>query len=112
MVAPPGAREIERARTELTSGSPVLDAEVLPLHGSLDGDAQDAALRPSARRRVILATNLAETSLTVPGVSTVVDGGLVKVARYDAERGIDHLVTERVTLDSADQRAGPKAGGS
>ena len=105
----PGAREIERARTELTSGGPALDADVLPLHGSLDGDAQDAALRPSARRRVILATNLAETSLTVPGVSTVVDGGLVKVARYDAERGIDHLVTERVTLDSAAQRAGRAA---
>ncbi|MCC6990529.1 MAG: ATP-dependent helicase HrpB [Acidobacteria bacterium] len=105
----PGAREIERARTELTSGGPALDADVLPLHGSLDGDAQDAALRPSSRRRVILATNLAETSLTVPGVSTVVDGGLVKVARYDAERGIDHLVTERVTLDSADQRAGRAA---
>lgn len=105
----PGAREIERARTELSAGGPPLDAEILPLHGSLDGDAQDAALRPSTRRRVILATNLAETSLTVPGVSTVVDGGLVKVARYDAERGIDHLVTERVTLDSADQRAGRAA---
>jgi len=105
----PGAREIERARTELTTSGPPLDADVLPLHGSLEGDEQDAALRPSARRRVILATNLAETSLTVPGVSTVVDSGLVKVARYDAERGIDHLVTERVTLDSADQRAGRAA---
>lgn len=105
----PGAREIERARTEIATAQPPLDAEVLPLHGSLDGDQQDAALRPSTRRRVILATNLAETSLTVPGVSTVVDSGLVKVARYDAERGIDHLVTERVTLDSADQRAGRAA---
>ena len=105
----PGAREIERARTDLTTGGPPLDAEVLPLHGSLDGAEQDAALRPSTRRRVILATNLAETSLTVPGVSTVVDAGLVKVARDDAERGVDHLVTERVTLDSADQRAGRAA---
>ncbi len=105
----PGAREIERARTEVAAGQPHLDAELLPLHGSLDGDQQDAALRPSTRRRVILATNLAETSLTVPGVSTVVDSGLVKVARHDAERGIDHLVTERVTLDSADQRAGRAA---
>jgi len=105
----PGAREIERARTEIATSRPSLGAEILPLHGSLDGDQQEAALAPAAGRRVILATNLAETSLTVPGVSTVVDTGLVKVARYDAERGIDHLVTERVTLDSADQRAGRAA---
>ncbi len=105
----PGAGEIERARAAIATSLPPLDAEVLPLHGSLDGDRQDAALRPSERRRVILATNLAETSLTVPGVATVVDSGLVKVARYDAARGIDHLVTERVTLDSADQRAGRAA---
>jgi ATP-dependent helicase HrpB len=104
----PGAREIARARQELDA-TPPLDAEILPLHGSLDAAAQDAAIRPSDRRRVILATNLAETSLTVPGVATVVDSGLVKVARYDAERGIDQLVTERVTLDSADQRAGRAA---
>ena len=69
-------------------------------------------MRPCAAsraRRVILATNIAETSLTVPGVSAVVDTGLVKVARYDADRGLDALVTERVTLDSADQRAGRAA---
>ena len=105
----PGAREIERARTDIATSRPSLGAEILPLHGSLDGDQQEAALAPAAGRRIILATNLAETSLTVPGVSTVVDTGLVKVARYDAERGIDHLVTERVTLDSADQRAGRAA---
>jgi hypothetical protein len=68
---------------------------VLPLHGSLDADAQDLALRPSPRRRVIVATNIAETSLTVPGVTAVVDSGLHKVARYDADRGIDSLETER-----------------
>ncbi len=104
----PGVREVARARQELDQGA-ALDAEILPLHGSLDAAAQDAAIRPSDRRRVILATNLAETSLTVPGVATVVDTGLVKVARYDAERGIDQLVIERVTLDSADQRAGRAA---
>ncbi len=80
-----------------------------PLHGSLDGAAQDAAVRAAPARRVILATNIAETSLTVPGVSAVVDTGLVKIARYDADRGLDALVTERVTLDSADQRAGRAA---
>lgn len=104
----PGAREIERARADVVARGGI-DGDVLPLHGSLDGAAQDAAIAPSPRRRVILATNIAETSLTVPGVSTVVDAGLVKVARYDHARGIDDLVTERVTLDSADQRAGRAA---
>lgn len=105
----PGAREIAHAATQLAATPQLAGVDVVPLHGSLDGAAQDAALRPTDRRRVILATNLAETSLTVPGVSTVVDAGLVKVARYDAGRGVDALVTERVTADSADQRAGRAA---
>src|SRR5439155_508102 len=63
-------------------------------------------LRPGSLRRIIVATNIAETSLTVPGVTAVVDAGLHKVARYDAERGIDSLETERITADAADQRAG------
>ena len=63
-------------------------------------------LRPSIRRRIVVATNIAETSLTVPGVTAVIDTGLQKVARYDADRGIDSLETERVTADAADQRAG------
>ncbi|HEV2986711.1 MAG TPA: helicase-related protein, partial [Vicinamibacterales bacterium] len=100
----PGAPEIRRAAVELQRTVP--DVEVLPLHGSLDADAQDLALLPSARRRVIVATNIAETSLTVPGVTAVIDSGLHKVARYDADRGIDSLETERITVDAADQRAG------
>src|SRR5262249_46314846 len=60
----------------------------------------------SARRRIVVATNIAETSLTVPGVTAVVDSGLQKIARYDADRGIDSLETERITADAADQRAG------
>ncbi len=98
----PGAREIEQTRIELGN----IDALVLPLHGQLDVDAQERAIAPAARRRVILATNLAETSLTVEGINEVIDSGLQKVMRYDAETGIDHLVTERISLDSADQRAG------
>src|SRR5688500_20328552 len=70
---------------------------------------QDAAISPVGHRRIILATNIAETSLTVPGVSAVVDSGQVKVARYDADRGVDSLTLERITLDSADQRAGRAA---
>jgi len=101
----PGAREIDRAVSEIRSR---VDSaiEVVPLHGSLDADGQDAAIRPSSRRRVIVATNIAETSLTVPGVTAVVDAGQQKVARYDAARGVDTLETERITADAADQRAG------
>ena len=85
------------------------DAAVLPLHGSLDADAQDAALSPGSQRRIIVATNIAETSLTVPGVAIVIDSGLHKVARYNSERGVDSLTLERITTDSADQRAGRAA---
>jgi ATP-dependent helicase HrpB len=100
----PGAFEIRRAVSELQRKGSSLD--VVPLHGSLPADEQDLALRPSTRQRVIVATNIAETSLTVPGVTAVIDAGLQKVARFDAERGIDSLETERITLDAADQRAG------
>jgi ATP-dependent helicase HrpB len=98
----PGAREIERAAAELAG----VDALVLPLHGSLEVDAQERALAPAARRKVILATNVAETSLTVEGVTDVVDAGLHKVLRFDAETAVDHLVLEKISLDSAEQRAG------
>ncbi len=101
----PGAGEIARAMTSLTGRLPS-DVSVLPLHGGLSADAQDAAIRSFAGHRVILATNVAETTLTVPDVTVVIDSGVHKVARYDAERAIDRLVTERVPQDSADQRAG------
>ena len=102
----PGAPEIRRAVDRLAPMASAKGVDVLPLHGSLDADEQDAALRPSPRPRVILATNIAETTLTVPDVVTVVDTGLHKVARYDPERAIDSLETERISRDSADQRAG------
>jgi ATP-dependent helicase HrpB len=101
----PGAAEIRRAVDEL--GRRVgADVDVLPLHGSLTTGEQDLALVPTTRRRIIVSTNVAETSLTVPGVTAVVDTGLHKVARYDADRGIDSLDLERITMDAADQRAG------
>ena len=101
-----GAPEIRRAEGELASVASRHAVEVLPLHGSLSAEAQDEAIREVATRRVILATNLAETSLTVPGVTAVVDSGFHKLLRYDATRGIDRLDTERVSAASADQRAG------
>ena len=102
----PGAPEIGRAIADLHQKLAGADVDIVPLHGSLDASAQDLALRPPTRRRIVIATNIAETSLTVPGVTAVVDTGLHKVARYDVERGIDTLETERITADAAEQRAG------
>jgi ATP-dependent helicase HrpB len=105
LVFEPGAAEIARTVAAVTARiHPSID--VFPLHGGLDSAAQEQAMAPASRRRVIVATNIAETSLTVPGVTAVVDTGLEKVARYDAERAIDHLALERITQASADQRAG------
>ena len=100
----PGAGEVNRAVADI--GRLLPGTEVVPLHGSLPSDAQDDAVRASARRRIIVATNIAETSLTVPGVTAVVDSGLHKVARYDPDRAIDSLDLARISRDSADQRAG------
>jgi ATP-dependent helicase HrpB len=102
----PGAPEIRRAAERLAPKLAHRSIDVLPLHGGLDADEQDAAIRASSRPRVILATNLAETTVTVPDVTIVVDTGLHKVARYDPARAIDSLDTERVSQDAADQRAG------
>jgi len=103
----PGAPEIRRVEADLRAPAGLPDGvDVVPLHGSLDASAQDRALEETEARRVILATNIAETSLTVPGVTAVVDTGLHKVARYDPGRAIDSLDTERITADAADQRAG------
>lgn len=103
----PGAAEIQRSCAELRTRVPST-VEVLPLYGALDAADQDRALRPSPPplRRVVVATNIAETSLTVPGITGVFDLGVQKVARYDPRRGIDSLVVERITVDAADQRAG------
>lgn len=102
----PGAGEIRRAATSLAARRELAGMRVLPLHGRLAADEQDAAIAPSPERKVILATNVAETSLTVDGVTAVVDTGLHRVVRYDAAIGIDRLETERISRDSADQRTG------
>jgi ATP-dependent helicase HrpB len=101
----PGAAEIRRVAEELERAD-LEGARVLPLHGSLDAREQDRALAPSAGRKVLLATNIAETSLTVEGVTEVVDSGWHKVMRYDAEKAIDRLELERIPRDAAEQRAG------
>ncbi|MEY2795992.1 MAG: hypothetical protein RIR10_1708 [Planctomycetota bacterium] len=107
----PGAYEImktcERARSAASRAG--VDVEVLPLHGSLTPDEQDravSAVDPLRRRRIIVATNVAETSLTIPGVRTVIDAGLARIHRYDPLRGMDTLRVEPVSKASAEQRAG------
>ena len=106
-----GAAEIRRASAEIAgiAGPKGSAVEVVSLHGSLAPAEQDRALAQVSARRIILATNIAETSLTVPGVTAVVDTGIHKVARYDPARAIDSLEPERVSRDSADQRAGRAA---
>jgi ATP-dependent helicase HrpB len=101
----PGVGEIRRAAEALGDPS-ALGADVLPLHGDLPGAAQDAALRRGPRRRVVLATNVAETSVTVAGVRAVVDTGLARVLRHDPSSGLDRLEVSRISRASAEQRAG------
>jgi ATP-dependent helicase HrpB len=101
----PGAPEINRALADVRAAVAGA-ADVLPLHGSLSPDEQDRVIVPGNRRRIILATNIAETSLTVPGVTAVVDTGFQKIARYDPDRAIDSLELERISAQSAQQRAG------
>jgi ATP-dependent helicase HrpB len=98
----PGMGEIRRTEAALEG----LDATVLPLHGDLPPSAQDLALRPAERRRVVLATAIAETSLTVPGVRIVIDGGFRRAPRFDPASGFTRLTTERISRAAADQRAG------
>lgn len=100
----PGAREIREAQRLLENAG----AQLYALYGDLPSVEQDAALHAPTgqRRKVVLATNLAQTSLTVEGISTVVDGGQVRVAHYDLGAGANALVTETVSRASADQRAG------
>ena len=102
----PGAQEIRRAARHLEALAARNGLLVLPLHGSLPAEEQTRALRPAESRKVILATNIAETSLTIEGVDTVVDGGMARVMGYDPRRGLDRLELKRISKASARQRAG------
>ncbi len=98
----PGMGEIRRTEAALEG----VDALVLPLHGDLPPAAQDLALRPADQRRVVLATSIAETSLTVPGVRIVIDGGFRRAPKLDTNSGLTRLTAERISRAAADQRAG------
>ena len=94
--------EIRRTQSALEG----CGALVLPLHGDLPPPEQDRALRPAETRRIVLATSIAETSLTVPGVRIVVDGGWRRTPRLDTATGLTRLSTVRISRAAADQRAG------
>ncbi|WP_419900549.1 ATP-dependent helicase HrpB [Roseomonas sp. USHLN139] len=98
----PGWGEIRRTADRLGG----IEADVLPLHGELPPAEQDKALNPGPRRKVVLATSIAETSLTVPGVRIVVDGGYRRAPRLDPATGLARLATLRISRAAAEQRAG------
>ncbi len=104
----PGAREIRRVAAALAAEGAAPHVAVLPLFGDLGAEAQRAALAPAAPgvRKVVLATNIAETSLTIEGVTVVVDSGLARRARFDPATGMGRLETQRISRASAEQRQG------
>ncbi|KXU35827.1 helicase [Cephaloticoccus primus] len=125
LVFMPGVYEINRTLQALQARRGLRDFECLPLHGELPAAQQDRAVGGTAsgggaddtasgsqrsgvvrRRKIIVSTNVAETSLTIEGVTLVIDSGLARVARYDPRRGINTLLVEKISIASADQRAG------
>jgi ATP-dependent helicase HrpB len=102
----PGKYEIGRTIAAIRASRVSDRFVVLPLHGELPPSEQDAALAHYQKRRAIVATNVAETSLTIDGVQIVIDSGLARIARFDARRGINTLLVEKISRASADQRAG------
>jgi len=106
LVFMPGAYEINKTIQALKARPRASHCALLPLHGELSSHDQDAAVAPAGRRKIIVSTNVAETSLTIAGVRLVVDSGQARVARFDPYRGIDTLWIERISRASADQRAG------
>lgn len=104
----PGAAEIRRVQRALEDAGLDRNVRVLPLYGELESAAQDAALSPAlaGQRKIVLATSIAETSLTIEGIRVVVDSGLRRYAEFDPATGMSHLVTTKVSQAAADQRRG------
>ena len=109
MVFLPGQAEIRRVHQQLSDAiGERSDVLLCPLHGELDLNAQRAAIDPAppGQRKVVLATNIAETSLTINGVRVVIDAGLARVPRFDPGSGMTRLDTQRISKASATHRAG------
>ena len=106
LVFMPGAYEINRTVQAVQNEKALRDFLVLPLHGELAPEAQDRAVARYETRKIIVSTNVAETSITIDGVTAVIDSGLARMACYDPQRGINTLLIEKISAASADQRAG------
>ena len=102
----PGLGEIRQCEKRLAALAEQDNLALLPLYGDLPADQQDAVLQPGPRRKVILSTNVAETSLTIEGVTGVIDSGLARVLRLDERTGLDRLDVSPISKASAEQRAG------
>ena len=101
-----GAFEIRKTIEAVEAMPESRGYDVLPLHGELSPDAQDRAVSSGGRQKVIVSTNVAETSITIEGVRVVIDGGLARIARYDARRGVNSILVEPISRASAEQRTG------
>lgn len=106
LVFMPGAYEISRTVQAVQGARGLRDWVVFPLHGELPTEQQDRAVARTEARKIIVSTNVAETSLTIDGVTAVIDAGLARIARFDPHRGINTLLIEKISAASADQRAG------
>jgi ATP-dependent helicase HrpB len=102
----PGTREIKALESSLREHCSEMEIDIAPLYGELSKADQERAVAPSSKRKIVLATNIAETSLTIEGITVVVDSGLEKVLTFDPRSGMERLVTRRISRASADQRAG------
>lgn len=106
LVFMPGSYEIARTVQAIQGMRSLREFIVLPLHGELPPEAQDRAVARYDTRKIIVSTNVAETSLTIDGVTAIVDSGLARIARFDPHRGINTLLIEKISVANADQRAG------
>jgi ATP-dependent helicase HrpB len=106
LVFMPGAYEISRTVEAIRAKKCARAFNVMPLHGELPARDQDAAVGECDQRKVVVSTNVAETSITIDGIRIVIDSGLARIARYDPNRGIDTLLVERISRASAGQRTG------
>jgi ATP-dependent helicase HrpB len=106
LVFMPGGYEISRTVQAIEGSRALRDFVCFPLHGELPPEQQDRSVARYDARKIIVSTNVAETSLTIEGVTAVIDSGLARVARFDPHRGINTLLIEKISAASADQRAG------
>ncbi len=106
LVFMPGSYEIRKTMTALSGRAFARGRRILPLHGELSPQDQDAAVAPGGAPKILVSPNVAETSLTIEGIRAVVDGGLARVASYDPRRGINTLTVQKISRASAEQRAG------